>query len=266
MTESIAKIEALRNRMASGEQTTFSFDDMRLVLNWADHLNYFLSREKQEKAALLSHIPSGETTEDAKSWLVEHVRAVLNDKTLRNRFFIAMCGMWPTGLAADVVEFILESADRRITHAASGSMKPVTHPVHLINRIRKAISDPVETIPVLVNLLDEARITLEKLSPVRSPISSEEAHTAAIKECIDAINTESGRVYATSSDSWRGGMFHAAETLRGIASKRGMAAFGASDAAHIFYPGAYQAKLRVAFMRGAEFNREIRPDANRCDA
>lgn len=58
--ESIKCIEAMRNRLTAGE-TTFTLDELKLTLAWADHLNYFLAEEKrvtQSLAAALATPPA----------------------------------------------------------------------------------------------------------------------------------------------------------------------------------------------------------------
>lgn len=41
-----------------------------------------------------------------------------------------------------------------------------------------------------------------------------------IQECIDAITAEGVRVHEGANDSWRGGMFRAAEVLRQLKTKK----------------------------------------------
>jgi hypothetical protein len=49
--EHINRIEEMRNRLAAGE-TTFTLDELKLTLAWADHLNYFRSLDTPRLTAL----------------------------------------------------------------------------------------------------------------------------------------------------------------------------------------------------------------------
>jgi hypothetical protein len=49
--EHINRIEEMRNRLAAGE-TTFTLDELKLALAWADHLNYFRSLDMPRLTAL----------------------------------------------------------------------------------------------------------------------------------------------------------------------------------------------------------------------
>jgi hypothetical protein len=45
-------------------------------------------------------------------------------------------------------------------------------------------------------------------------MGSDTTRAYTIQECINAITAEGARVREGANDSWRGGMFYAAETLR----------------------------------------------------